>query len=29
MENPVSLGSNGVGKDPMCENVSGIYLKTN
>lgn len=29
MENPASLGSNGVGKGPMCENVNRIYLKTN
>ena len=29
VENPASLGSNGVGKEPVCENVSRIYLKTN
>lgn len=28
VENPASLGSNGVGKEPVCENVSRIYLKT-
>lgn len=29
MENPASLESNWVGKEPVCENVSRIYLKAN